>query len=58
MTVTGVPWQHRGRSQRLVCPEAESGRGPWLVSRLADRFRVVPRADGGPGRTVRAELPL
>ncbi|MGB9996645.1 hypothetical protein ACPMJQ_19010 [Streptomyces pseudogriseolus] len=39
-------------------PEAETGRGPRLVSRLADRVRVVPRADGGPGKTVRAELPL
>lgn len=39
-------------------PAAEAGRGLWLVSRLASRVCVVPRADGGPGKTVRAELRL
>ncbi|WP_432094294.1 ATP-binding protein [Streptomyces sp. bgisy100] len=36
-------------------PEAESGRGLWLVSRLAARWEVVPRP-GAPGKTVRAEV--
>ncbi|MEU0754956.1 ATP-binding protein [Streptomyces albogriseolus] len=39
-------------------PEAETGRGLWLVSQLASRVCVVPRTDGGPGKTVRAELRL
>ncbi len=39
-------------------PEAETGRGLWLVAQLASRVCVVPRTDGGPGKTVRAELPL
>ncbi|MGY1398589.1 ATP-binding protein [Streptomyces sp. SS10] len=38
--------------------EAETGRGPWLVPQLASRVCVVPRGDGGPGKTVRAELTL
>ncbi|MQL62777.1 ATP-binding protein [Streptomyces vinaceus] len=37
--------------------EAETGRGLWLVA-LASRVCVVPRRDGGPGKTVRAELTL
>ncbi|GHG23138.1 ATP-binding protein [Streptomyces albogriseolus] len=39
-------------------PEAETERGLWLVSQLASRVCVVPRTDGGPGKTVRAELRL
>ncbi|MGA5809531.1 ATP-binding protein [Streptomyces cellulosae] len=39
-------------------PEAETGRGLWLVAQLASRVCVVPRTDGGPGKTVRAELRL
>ncbi|MFJ9659560.1 ATP-binding protein [Streptomyces griseoflavus] len=39
-------------------PEAEEGRGLWLVSRLASRLSVGPREEGGPGKTVRAELDL
>ena len=38
--------------------EAEEGRGLWLVSRLASRLSVGPREEGGPGKTVRAELDL
>lgn len=37
-------------------PDAESGRGLCLVSALASRWAVVPRTDGGPGKTVRAEV--
>ncbi|MFI6934583.1 ATP-binding protein [Streptomyces sp. NPDC050287] len=36
--------------------EVESGRGLCLVSALASRCAVVPRADGGPGKTVCAEV--
>ncbi|KOV22318.1 MULTISPECIES: ATP-binding protein [Streptomyces] len=36
--------------------EAEEGRGLWLVSCLASRLSVGPREEGGPGKTVRAEL--
>ncbi|MCX4477695.1 ATP-binding protein [Streptomyces cellulosae] len=39
-------------------PEAEEGRGLWLVSSLASRLSVGPRKEGGPGKTVRAELDL
>lgn len=39
-------------------PEAEWGRGLWLVACLASRLGVEPRKDGGPGKTVRAELDL
>ncbi|CAL9500940.1 ATP-binding protein [Streptomyces sp. enrichment culture] len=38
--------------------EAEEGRGLWLVSCLASRLSIGPREDGGPGKTVRAELDL
>ncbi|MFI5568513.1 ATP-binding protein [Streptomyces sp. NPDC051740] len=38
--------------------EAEGGRGLWLVFRLASRLSVEPRTEGGPGKTVRAELVL
>lgn len=37
-------------------PDAESGRGLCLVSALASRWSVVPREDGGPGKTVCAEV--
>lgn len=39
-------------------PGAETGRGLWLVSCLVSRMCVAPREDGGPGKTVRAELDL
>ncbi|MFB8783870.1 ATP-binding protein [Streptomyces albogriseolus] len=38
--------------------EAEEGRGLWLVSCLASRLSIGPREEGGPGKTVRAELDL
>lgn len=38
-------------------PTEESGRGLYLVSRIADRFGCVPRI-GAPGKTVWAELDL
>ncbi|MBQ0986926.1 ATP-binding protein [Streptomyces sp. F63] len=41
----------------LPSPGAESGRGLFLVSRLAVRWAVTPRRDG-PGKTVWAELPF
>jgi anti-sigma regulatory factor (Ser/Thr protein kinase) len=37
-------------------PDAESGRGLCLVAALASRWVIVPRTDGGPGKTVRAEV--
>jgi len=37
-------------------PDAETGRGLCLVTALASRWAVVPRTDGGPGKTVRAEI--
>ena len=39
-------------------PDADSGRGLCLVSALASRWWVGPRQDGGPGKTVRAEVEL
>jgi anti-sigma regulatory factor (Ser/Thr protein kinase) len=39
-------------------PEAEAGRGLWLVTCLASRLSVEPREGGGPGKTLRAELDL
>ncbi|MFF8448072.1 ATP-binding protein [Streptomyces leeuwenhoekii] len=39
-------------------PEAEAGRGLWLVTCLASRLSVEPRKGGGPGKTVRAEVDL
>ncbi|MEU6175601.1 ATP-binding protein [Streptantibioticus parmotrematis] len=36
-------------------PDAESGRGLWLVASLAARWAVVPRTDA-PGKTVWAEV--
>ncbi|MEV6121452.1 ATP-binding protein [Streptomyces sp. NPDC052077] len=39
-------------------PYAESGRGLWLVDALAERWGVSPRAEGGPGKTVYAEVRL
>ncbi|WTV90613.1 ATP-binding protein [Streptomyces jietaisiensis] len=37
-------------------PDAERGRGLRLVVALASRWAVLPRTDGGPGKTVRAEI--
>ena len=37
--------------------DAESGRGLYLVARLAGRWAVTPRP-GAPGKTVWAEVPL
>nr|WP_303332616.1 ATP-binding protein [Streptomyces sp. NA02950] len=37
-------------------PEAESGRGLFLVSQLAERWAVVPRSGDAPGKTVWAEI--
>ncbi|MEW5352995.1 ATP-binding protein [Streptomyces sp. 16-176A] len=39
-------------------PDAESGRGLALVSALASRCAVMPRTDGGPGKTLRAEIDI
>ncbi|MEV5549497.1 ATP-binding protein [Streptomyces sp. NPDC052309] len=39
-------------------PESEEGRGLWLVSCLASRLSVGPREEGGPGKTVRADLEI
>ncbi|MEV5882638.1 ATP-binding protein [Streptomyces sp. NPDC052020] len=39
-------------------PEAEAGRGLWLVTCLVSRLFVEPRKGGGPGKTVRAEVDL
>ncbi len=51
------------RGERLPCPAhpqedpgAESGRGLLLVEALADKWGVAPRASGGPGKTVWAEV--
>jgi anti-sigma regulatory factor (Ser/Thr protein kinase) len=38
--------------------DAESGRGLCLVSALASRWAVVPRTDGGPGKTLWAEVDI
>ncbi|MFK4221861.1 ATP-binding protein [Streptomyces sp. NPDC019890] len=53
------------RTERLPAPgeltapptDAESGRGLYLVARLADQWGVAPRA-GAPGKQVWAELRL
>ncbi|MGW2324713.1 ATP-binding protein [Streptomyces sp. NPDC001700] len=37
-------------------PEAERGRGLFLVSQFAERWAVGPRPNGGPGKTVWAEI--
>lgn len=39
-------------------PDSERGRGLLLVDALATRWGVIDRRDGGPGKTVRAELDL
>lgn len=39
-----------------AAPDAETGRGLYLVSRLAERWAVGPRPGGGPGKTVWAEI--
>lgn len=39
-----------------AAPDAETGRGLYLVSRLAERWAVGPRRGGGPGKTVWAEI--
>ncbi|GAA2320221.1 hypothetical protein SVIO_033030 [Streptomyces violaceusniger] len=39
-----------------AAPDAETGRGLYLVSRLAERWAVGPRQGGGPGKTVWAEI--
>jgi anti-sigma regulatory factor (Ser/Thr protein kinase) len=39
-----------------AAPDAETGRGLYLVSRLAERWAVGPRPNGGPGKTVWAEI--
>ncbi|MGO4753042.1 ATP-binding protein [Streptomyces sp. 2MCAF27] len=37
-------------------PDAETGRGLYLVSQLAERWAVGPRRGGAPGKTVWAEV--
>ncbi|MGV9848567.1 ATP-binding protein [Streptomyces sp. NPDC003442] len=39
-----------------AAPDAETGRGLYLVSQLAERWAVGPRSGGGPGKTVWAEI--
>ncbi|WP_313905949.1 ATP-binding protein [Streptomyces malaysiensis] len=39
-----------------AAPDAETGRGLYLVSRLAERWAVGPRSGGVPGKTVWAEI--
>ncbi|WP_151771265.1 ATP-binding protein [Streptomyces abyssomicinicus] len=54
----------RGDRMPLTSPslpaerDAESGRGLRLVSALASRWAVVPRTDGGPGKTLLAEVDI
>ncbi|MFC5015286.1 ATP-binding protein [Streptomyces lienomycini] len=45
-----------GPPSALPEPDAESGRGLCLVAALASRWAVLPRTDGGPGKTVCAEV--
>ncbi|MEU0447432.1 ATP-binding protein [Streptomyces tendae] len=45
-----------GPPSTLPVPDAESGRGLCLVAALASRWAVLPRTDGGPGKTVCAEI--
>lgn len=42
-------------SPKAADPEAETGRGLWLVASLAARWGIEPRA-GAPGKTVWAEV--
>ncbi|MEU1804037.1 ATP-binding protein [Streptomyces sp. NPDC019937] len=49
------------RTERLpalttATPDAETGRGLFLVSQFAERWAVGPRPNGGPGKTVWAEI--
>jgi anti-sigma regulatory factor (Ser/Thr protein kinase) len=46
------------KSSAPADPSAEVGRGLRLVAHLASRLSVEPRREGGPGKTVRAELGL
>ncbi|MEU5609299.1 ATP-binding protein [Streptomyces sparsogenes] len=39
-----------------AAPDAETGRGLYLVSLLAERWAVGPRPGGAPGKTVWAEV--
>ncbi|MBP0459492.1 ATP-binding protein [Streptomyces montanisoli] len=39
-------------------PDAESGRGLCLVAALATRWAAMPRENGGPGKTVWAEVQI
>ncbi|MFF8003117.1 ATP-binding protein [Streptomyces sp. NPDC007917] len=39
-------------------PDAETGRGLYLVSQLAERRAVSPRPGGAPGKTVWAEISI
>ncbi|MBL1115700.1 ATP-binding protein [Streptomyces sp. 110] len=39
-----------------AAPDAETGRGLYLVSQLAERWAVGPRSGGGPGKTLWAEI--
>lgn len=39
-----------------AAPDAETGRGLYLVSQLAERWAVGPRRGGAPGKTVWAEI--
>jgi anti-sigma regulatory factor (Ser/Thr protein kinase) len=39
-----------------AAPEAETGRGLFLVSQFAERWAVGPRPNGGPGKTIWAEI--
>ncbi len=45
-----------GPPSALPEPDADSGRGLCLVAALASRWAVAPRTDGGPGKTVYAEV--
>lgn len=39
-----------------AAPDAETGRGLYLVSQLAERWAVGPHSGGGPGKTVWAAI--
>ncbi|MFD8379494.1 ATP-binding protein [Streptomyces sp. NPDC059679] len=41
-----------------AAPDAETGRGLYLVSQLAERWAVGPRRGGAPGKTVWAEISI
>ncbi|MGW7515038.1 ATP-binding protein [Streptomyces sp. NPDC054796] len=46
----------RRPSCRVTGPDAESGRGLYLVARLADRWAVTTAGPTTPGKTVWAEI--